>query len=216
MISTSLISDRIYLDDGTSAIPYEWNGETVLIRDDAKTILEVIELFANEEMSQDEKTAIFFPLFFVSVDDMLLACNYDSQEVTKLMDASIWDVCGLDVTGNHAEEEPLWDPVEDAAYIRISLRQAYGIDWDNTSIPFSEFVRMVGVCPYETILGKAIYYRNKDTRPKRTKYNEEQIADWDRLHKAFALNKKASHKDNIEQQNAVMEDHIAALWNAAR
>lgn len=213
MILNSLTSERVYLEDGTSAYPYKWNEETVLIRDDTNTVLQVIYLLTRSDVPSDEIKSFFWQTFYVNVNDAWISCDYDPDDFIKLRDSALWDVYGLDMTGEHDTDEPLWDFEEDAAIIRASFRQAYGLDWDSVrkSLPFSEFIALIGACPYETPLGKAVYYRNKNTRPKQSKYNKEQIADWDRLHKAFTLKKTSSHKDEMKAQSHVMDDMFNAI-----
>ena len=49
MNACDLTSRRIRLEDGGSATPYQWNGEEVLVRDDAQTVLKCIALLQDEE-----------------------------------------------------------------------------------------------------------------------------------------------------------------------
>lgn len=213
MIPTTLTSERVEVD-GRTAIPYQWNGESVLIYDDANTVIQVIDLLSSG-VSDEEKIEAFLPLFFVDPNEAFLACDYDIQEFVKLRDSALWDLCGLDMTGEKPKETPLWDLQEDAALIRISFRQAYGIEWNEIrgNIPFSEFISLIAGCPFETPLGKAIYYRNPNTKPKQTKYNAEQIKDWQKLHNAFAL-KAHDEVNHMAAQNNAMNDFGLALKRA--
>lgn len=219
MNANGLTSRRVKLPDGGSATPYEWRGEDVLIRDDALTILRCIDLLQDPEMDADEKSRKFIPLFFADWGDAYTACDYDGAEFGKLITAAVWDVCGIDLAGDKPHERPLWDPEEDAALIRISFRAEYGIDWDEVrgSIGFAEFVALVGGCSADTPLGRAIYYRNPNTRPKPTKHNKKEVEQWDRLHRAYALGarSRSSHGAN-EGNDAAMNDAFAALKRAAR
>ena len=45
----ALTAERVRLPDGTSATRYPWNGEEVLVRDDALTIIRVIEVLTDED-----------------------------------------------------------------------------------------------------------------------------------------------------------------------
>ena len=48
MLPAALTAERVRLPDGTSATRYPWNGEEVLVRDDALTIIRVIEVLTDE------------------------------------------------------------------------------------------------------------------------------------------------------------------------
>lgn len=219
MIATDLTSERRALPGGGSATEMEWNGETVLVRDDALTVLRIIGLLGDEEGSGDERGDEVVRLLLPDPSDAFTACDYDPRDFARLVDEAVWQVCGVDLRGDRPHEEPLWDPDEDAAIIRTSFRMAYGLDWDEVrgSISFREFVALVGGCPADTPLGRAIYYRNPKTRPKRTKHNKKEVEEWQRLHRAYALgqNKKRS-RNAIEGTQAAMDDAFAALKTAAR
>lgn len=188
------------------------------MRDDAHAVLRCIAILQDGDASPEEKSREFIPLFFADPDDAFTACDYDPADLGRLIEATVWDVCGLDLRGDKPHEEPLWDPVEDAAYIRISLRAEYGIDWDEERgrIPFSEFVALVGGCSMDTPLGRAIHYRNPKTKPRPTKHNKKEIEEWERLHRAFALKQGRSSRGASEGTDAAMRDAFAALKRAAR
>lgn len=206
------------LPDGTSATRYPWNGEGVLVRDDALTIIRVIEVLTDEGKSDDQRRDEFLALFFVDWTDAWCACDYDAAEFVRMRDAAVWDMCGLDLSGDRPHETPLWDLEEDAARIRTSFRQAYGIEWDEVRgrISFAEFVALVGGCPQDTPLGAAIHYRNPATKPKPTKYNRQEVEAWNAAHKAFELGKGRSSHGSEEGSDAAMRDVFAALKRATR
>lgn len=190
------------------------------MRDDALTVLRCIGLLQDEGMQEDAKAAEFIPMFFADASDAFLACDYDPREFSRLIESAVWDVCGLDLKGGRLHEEPLWDPVEDAARIRISFRAEYGIDWDEVrgEIGFAEFIALVGGCSMDTPLGRAIHYRNPKTRPKPAKRNanKKEIEEWERLHRVYALGKRRSSHGANERNDAAMNDAFAALKRAAR
>lgn len=214
----ALTSRHVRLPDGGRATPYPWNGEEVLVRDDALTVLRCIELLGGEETGEAEKAAEFVPLFFADPDGAFTACDYDPRELGRLVEEAVWDVCGLDLRGDRQHEEPLWDPVEDAALIRTSFRAEYGIDWDEErgGIGFAEFVALVGGCSTDTPLGRAVHYRNPRTRPRATKHNKKEVEEWERLHRAYALGRGRSSRGANEGDDAAMRDAFAALKRVAR
>lgn len=218
MLPAALTAERVRLPDGTSATRYPWNGEDVLVRDDALTIIRVIGVLTDDGMTDEQRRDEFLTLFFVDWTDAWCACDYDAAEFVRMRDAAVWDICGLDLTGNRPHETPLWDLEEDAARIRISFRQAYGIEWDEVRgrISFAEFVALVGGCPQDTPLGAAIHYRNPATKPKPTKYNRQEVEAWNAAHKAFELGKGRSSHGSEEGSDAAMRDVFAALKRATR
>ena len=221
MIATDLTTRRVDLPGGGRTLPYEWEGETVLVRDDAETVLRCVSLLREEGVAAEEKSRTFMSLFFADWREAYAACDYDPRELGRLIDAAVWDVCGLDLRGDRRHDEPLWDPVEDAAIIRTSLRQAYGLDWDEVrgEVSFAEFVALVGGVPRDTPLGAAIHYRNPKTRPKPAKkgVNKKEIEEWDRLHGALALKGRSSRGDSEKgQSDGAMRDAFAALKRTAR
>ncbi len=220
MNANGLTSRRIKLPGGGSATPYSWGDGEVLIRDDALTVLRCIELLQDGEKDAEEKSKEFIPLFFADWRDAYTACDYDGEEFGRLIASAVWDVCGIDMTGDKPHEAPLWDPEEDAALIRISFRAEYGIDWDEArgEISFAEFVQLVGGCSTGTPLGRAIYYRNPRTRPKPAKRNanKREIEEWERLHRAYALKRGRSSRGADGRNDAAMSDAFAALKRAAR
>lgn len=213
-----LTSRRTRLEGGGSAVPYPWNGEEVMVRDDALTVLRCIAILQDGDSAPEKKSERFLGLFFADWRDAYAACDYDPRSLGRLIEAAVWDVCGVDLTGDRPHEEPLWDPVEDAALIRISFRAEYGIDWDSVrgDIGFSEFVSLVGGCSADTPLGRAIRYRNPKTKPKPTKYNRAEIEEWERLHRALALRGGRSSRGAEEGNDGAMSDAFAALRRAAR
>mgnify|MGYP006870777360 CR=1 FL=1 len=78
MLPAALTAERVRLPDGTSATRYPWNGEEVLVRDDALTIIRVIEVLTDEGKSDDQRRDEFLALFFVDWADAWCACDYDA------------------------------------------------------------------------------------------------------------------------------------------
>lgn len=214
MIPASLATRRVELDDGTTAVPYEWHGETVLVCDSADNGVGIALLFRDGGMSEEEKAVEAVARMFADPGDAFCACDYAPSVFGELIKDALWDVFGLNA-GAGRDEEPLWDIEEDAAIIRASLRQAYGIDWDEArgTMSWHEFLALVGSLPFDTPLGRAMYYRDGRNRPEKTKHNAKQVAEFDRLHEAYRIERDAdrgSH-DRIEAQGHAMDDMALAL-----
>ena len=217
MIPVSLSTRRIELPDGSTAYPYPWHGETVAVADNASNVLDIIALFGDEDMSEEVKAPKVIERLFPDPEDAFCVCDYDPAEFGRLIEAVMWDVCGLDL-GERTTDEPLWDIEDDAEAIRTSLRMAYGIWWDEVrdTIPWAEFTALVAGLPYETPLGYTMYYRDKRNRPKPDKYNKQAVSDFDRRHEALKLNKtrKGSH-DRVEASSNAMDDLALAFARKA-
>ena len=84
MLPAALTAERVRLPDGTSATRYPWNGEEVLVRDDALTIIRVIEVLTDEGKSDDQRRDEFLALFFVDWADAWCACDYDAAEFVRM------------------------------------------------------------------------------------------------------------------------------------
>lgn len=212
-----LTCERVALEDGGTAVPYRWRGEDVLVRDDAATVLSLIEALGDDSLDDAGKQRRCLPLVFADWGEAWIACDFDRRALAELVQDAVWDVHGIDLRGDRRHDEPLWDPVEDAAAIRASLRAEYGIDWDaeRARISFGEFVALVGGLSTSTPLGRAIYYRNPKTRPKpmRKNANRREIEEWERLHAALALKGRAGGRKGGD---GAMSDAFAALKRVAR
>ena len=218
MVGVGLTDERATLEDGTTALLYDWHGTKVGVRDDALHALECVSLWLDGSVPEEDKARRIIRLMFADPGAAWLACDYSVADFGRLVQAVAWDVLGVDAGGAHRSAEPLWDVDADAALIRTSLRQAYGIDWDRdrTRVPWGEFCVMVSALPYETPLGFAMWYRNPENRTKRTKHNAEEVARFDRLHSELRIRARGSRKDDVEAQAHAMDDMAAALAGTVR
>lgn len=214
MDAASLTAPRVELEGGGTALRFPWNGEDVLVRDDSLTALRVAGVFADLDMPEVEKPGRVIPLLFADPDEAFAACDYSVAEFGRLIGEAVRQVYGIDTAGGQ-QRAPLWDPEEDAAVIRTSLRMAYGIDWDADApgLPWAEFVALVWSLPRDTPMGARIWFRNPENRPKRMKHNanKAEIDEFDRLHRAFRLKQKKGSHNTAEASNAAMNDLALAV-----
>ena len=216
MIGDSLTAERVELPDGTMAMRYPWRGETVLVRDGAVEAMRMVEALSDATAPEERRRDEFLGLMFPDLADAMCACDWEPAQLAELAAQAAWDVLGVDLRGDRPCEEPVWDLEEDAARIRTSLRQAYGIDWDaeRGRVSFAELVALIGGCPEDTPIGRAIHYRTRSTRPRPTKYNRKEVEAWDRAHRAYALHGRSS-RGTDEGVSAAMDGAFAALRRAA-
>lgn len=215
MAATSLTARRVELEDGSTAFPYPWKGETVPVRDSAASILEIVEAARSDGLSNAEKGALIPGMLLADPGEAFLLCDYSQAEFAELVRCALSDVCGIDAEGGGGPK--VWDACEDAALVRVSLRQAYGIEWDaaRDTMPWAEFASLVACLPMDTPLGRAMYYRNPDNRPTGTdEHARREQARFDELHSLFALGEGS--RDNVQEASAAMDDLALALMAKAR
>lgn len=213
MIADQLTAEHVPLEDGTTAFLYEWRGESVAVRDDALTVIKIMELYRRNDIDDNAKGVAILERMFPNPSDAFCACNFVPGDFAALIKAVDSDVYGITIDGK--PETPLWDIEQDAAIIRTSLRMAYGIDWDKArcELSWAELIALIGSLPYDTPLGNRIYYRNPENRPKRTKTNREQVAEFDRLHRLYKLtnNKRKGSQDRVIANQHAMDDLALAM-----
>lgn len=202
---------------GRLSSDYVWRGNVIGVCDSARNALLVIELFGDDELTPDQKLPILVRMLF---DDPERALGLAGDDLDDLLGCVMWDAFGLDVTPGHdhaAEyEEPFFDWGEDAARIRASLLQCYGLSWDDaaTSMTYADVCALLGSLlesDSETPFQQAVYYRTAKP-PKPTKYNRELREAFAARARHFALGKGG---DRIEAQNSAMDDAFAAMKRAA-
>lgn len=210
-----LTAERRRLSDGTTATEYEWRGEAVPVRDDAASAVRFIEALSGDaprEARADGAVKAMLPDLGAAVR----AAGGDPEALAELVSDAAWDVYGIDLSGERACGERLWDPAEDAALIRVSLRQAYGIDWDEEKgrMSFAEFAALVSACPMDTPMGRAVHYRDRRTRPDPSLNGGRDAAAWDRASRALSL--KGPRRAGAQTGDGAMRDAFAALKRSAR
>lgn len=194
---------------------YVYNGKQVQVFDDARTCFSILELFEDEGVYPELKLEILLQLLFADPDAVV--ASFDPFE--EFLAEVVWQVCSLDVTGKHADEcldESVIDWKQDEPFIRASVFSAYGRSWDEImeASTLAECAQLVSLCPHETPIGQAIYYRTAKP-PKLTKYNAEQVKDF-RKHQAFwKLKKSAKKADSMESSNMAAFDAFRSLERLA-
>lgn len=215
MLSVSLENKRIKLEGGKSACSIDWNGESVLVDDSASNALDIYMLFQNEDAPEQDKSIKIIEKMFVDPDAAYLACDYSMAEFGKLINFVNINVFGIvsDPDAPAPDGPEVFDLEQDAAIIRTSLRIAYGADWENIrgAISWGEFMALIYSLPYETPLGMRMYYRNPANRPNPNKHNKEQVKEFDKYASLFALNRKTSSHDTVEDANSAMTDVALSL-----
>lgn len=201
--------------DGRYSV-YEWEGRRIRIHDSAMCALRVMELMRDEAMDPITKRYVLMRLLFCDPEAVEAAVT----DVEGLMALACWEACGLDLTGEHADEtggERIFDWQQDEAVIRVSLYQEYGRPWDELAreLTYRELTQMMGLISFDTPLGKAIYYRTAP-EPKPTRHNAEQVREF-RERKAFwKLKDNREPAEKMEAMNNQANDMFLAMERAAK
>ena len=117
--------------NGRFCTTYEYEGAEYDVCDSALNAMLVNELFADTELSEEDKQQLLPAMLFADLPAAIETAGRDG--FWDMVDAVLWDAMGVDLYGTRGAagcEEPVFDWGEDAGRIRASLLQAYGLDWD--------------------------------------------------------------------------------------
>jgi len=206
------------LTDNTHGVAV-WRGHRIAIRDDARSVLLIIEMFADADLTPEAKNALLPSMLFRDPEKALVLVA-TADDYTDLVGTVLWDVCGLDVTGAHCVEweEPVIDWAEDAGRIKATLLADYGLSWDDIAerISFADLAALLSECDSESPLGRAVHYRTAEP-PKRTEHNGDYCDAWQRARKFYALHRnKQAPEDDMSAQSEAVGDLFAAHKLAAQ
>lgn len=205
--------------NGRFCTTYEYEGAEYDVCDSALNAMLVNELFADTELSEEDKQQLLPAMLFA---DLPAAIETAGREgFWDMVDAVLWDAMGVDLYGTRGaagREEPVFDWDEDAGRIRASLLQAYGLDWDAVagSMSYSAFLDLVAglMESGETPLQQAIYYRTAKC-PKETKDNGEYVEAFRARAAHFALHADRTEASRMDAANGAMASAFAAEFAAA-
>ena len=204
-------------ENGRLVSSYEWGGHRVDVCDSARNGILVIELFRDGELSPEEKAQLLVRMLFPDPDAALAAAEGRPGEMLAHI---VWEAFGLDISedGRHASEHEasVFDFEEDAARIRASLLQCYGIEWDEAAgrLTYAGMCSLLGMlleADTETPFQQAVYYRMAEP-PKRTKHNADFCDAFEARRRHFALGKA----DAAQSANDTTADMFAAMKRAAQ
>ena len=137
----------------------------------------------------------------------------------KELRKALWEVALIDLDGSHAGGERVIDWEQDADRIEASLWQAYGMPFEDIRerVSIEQLAALLCALPYETPLGRALYYRTAE-EPALTEYNREQVEEFRRLRSLYALDVSDDGRggDAMERMDAATGDAFAAIAGSAR
>ena len=199
---------------GRAVSAYAWEGAEVEVYDSARNALLVLELFADEELSEQEKACLLPLMLF---PDPEAAHEAAAGDEVGMVSSILWEAFGLDATRSHASEAPAFDWSQDAGRIRASLLAAYGVDWDAVagSIPFADMLSLLASLmesAESTPFSEAVRARLSKP-PKATRHNKAEREAFDARRRHFALDRGPS--DAARAADDAMADMFAAGKRAA-
>ena len=151
--------------------------------DDALAALRLISLMGEEDASAADKRYIAWKIVFVD--------GSAQKEGDALLARAAWELYGIDIDGSHSAEcggNRIIDWEGDAARIAASVRQVYGVGWEEFAreTSFKDACAMIGMLPKSTPMGAAVYYRTAEP-PKANGKNSEQVNAFRKLQKHYEI-----------------------------
>ena len=205
--------------NGRFCTTYEYEGAGYDVCDSALNAMLVNELFADTELSEEDKQQLLPAMLFADLPAAIETAG--RERFWDMVDAVLWDAMGVDLYGTRGAagcEEPVFDWDEDAGRIRASLLQAYGLDWNAVagSMSYGAFLDLVAglMESGETPLQQAIYYRTAKC-PKETKNNREYVEAFRARAAHFALHADRTEAGRMGAANDAMASAFAAEFAAA-
>lgn len=205
--------------NGRFCTTYEYEGAEYDVCDSALNAMLVNELFADTELSEEDKQQLLPAMLFADLPAAIETAGRDG--FWDMVDAVLWDAMGVDLYGTRGAagcEEPVFDWDEDAGRIRASLLQAYGISWDEAAdgMSYAEFLDLVAglMESGETPLQQAIYYRTAEC-PRENKNNKEYVEAFRARAAHFALHADRTEAGRMDAANGAMASAFAAEFAAA-
>lgn len=202
--------------DGRMCGVYEACGLRVRVYDDARTMMKVIDLFADTLIQPSVKLEVLMRLLFPNFEGVRERAG---DRLGELLCSIVWEIAGLDISegGSRRHEKPLFDWDADEAYIRTTMLSAYGETLDAlvSRITYRDLAALVLLAPHETPMGQAIYYRTAKP-PKPTKYNQDEIREFKRRQRAWRLDATCGGSGSMESGNDIATSAFASIASHAR
>ena len=197
----------------SSAHVHKVLGRRVRVCDTVRTFRRVMRALQDEELDTREREIVVLRLVYADPDAVARAFGPDLHEAIQ---ETLWDCFGIDVTGERPNDgKKAFDLDEDRARIIVTVREAYGMDWDALEdTPYKEACALLLMAPHDTPMGQAVYYR-LGKPPKRTKYNGKEISAWREAAEAYRLRGTGDAEDATERANNEASSAFEAMKRRA-
>jgi hypothetical protein len=160
------------------------NGTDYAINTDYRTVLSYLRLLDDEDLSDQDKTALALVLFF--------GRKIKSADVEGLVTYVRWYInCGQEPEKNEKPKERYFDILIDSGRIFAAFFQTYDINLRETSIHWWTFCELLAGLPKGTHLADVIDIRARPFRPDMKPGERNELAD---LKRHYALDEK---KDDV-------------------
>lgn len=192
-----------WCDKGRYSV-FKWEGADVRVLDSAATALRVRSVFS-EPLFPDQKWAVARELLFV---DPNAVQEHQWDDFGGFFEAVLEEVVGLSAE-QHQSDASVIDIDSDDDYISASIWQTYGISVQELAerVTLREFFALVSLCPHETPIGQAIYYRTAD-EPENA--NSDAIQEFRRRREFWRL-KNVKHPEPVVDSNQRATDVFNAI-----
>lgn len=166
-----------------SSSVYEIFGRRVRVNDSYATARKLSEVFRDRILDDGTKGIIAFKLVLANPNGFSMAFGADTPTAFREVLKKAFGASG-------DNSKVLVDLEQDDARIKATMLQAYGQTPEQfESMPYRDVCSFILLSPHETPMGQAIYYRAAK-RPKRTKYNAEEIRRFDKLRRFYRLRRE--------------------------
>lgn len=191
-------------------------GRKVRVHDTLADFFTVRDVLRDDLLGDDERFDVLLAVLYADPQGV---CDALGDEILAFLSETLWCCFGVDIDGDreHDDKQILdWD--EDRDRMIVTCRQAYQMGWDELRLtPYKEACLLMGMAPHETPMGQAIWYRTAKP-PKRTKYNKDQIHEFEQAKKAYRLRghtPDGQTKDSIEAANEAASARFAMIARMA-
>lgn len=155
-------------------------GRRVRVDDSYATARKLVRLFRDRILDADEKGAVALKLSVADPDGFCAAFGEDSPRAFR-------EVLRKAYGASDKPSKVLIDLEQDDARIKATMLQAYGQTPEQfESMPYRDVCSYILMSPHETPMGQAVYYRSAK-RPKRTKWNADEIRRFDKLRRFYRI-----------------------------
>lgn len=203
-----LLEQSKFEHDGIRGHVVFYDDVAIRMYDDAATALRVIQLFEDETIHEELKLRFLLELLFPNPQGVLEAVS----DLDGLIVHCVSELCGIDVSNGRSPDKDVLSFESDEAYIKTSLWETYGVSFDSiaSQVTFRELLQLITLAPFETPIGQALYYRTAKP-PKATKYNSEEMKDFRKRKRFWALKGKSERS-----AESFGDGHMTDAFNALR
>lgn len=178
-------------------------GKRVRVLDSFERAMRLQAMLSDKEVQKwCEPEDVTIAIMAIVLPDPERFCQAFGDKAGDALVELLWRCFGLDLKGDKPHEKPVMDWVEDEARIKATALAVYGLKWDAFGeLPYMDACKLIGLSPESSPMGQALYYRTAK-RPKRTKYNAEEVAAFDKAKEYYRLKGSGTKQEVTKAANA--------------